>query len=329
MSTGLSPDVFALLNSSNRILGLPGLPGVLEAKPPPLPNFAGLGVPGQGTPSVPKVAGIKGGAKFDGQGPVAVIAKYARQFGLDPAAVLAYALEESSAKYGAVGDHGTSFGPFQAHIGGAAGNRTPQAASAWANSPQGLIQMMGMMARGGARGLKGDAAVRAIYAGFGKGTPAAIPRGLARYAEAAQELRQAQAGNGPAVVVDHQDKIAPLAVPILKLAAQYLGTPYHWGGASPQTGFDCSGFVQWLYGQKGIQLPRTTYQQFKVGKAVNVNSLKPGDIVFFEPSAQGPGHEGLYIGNGQFIQAPHTGDVVKISKLSDYMNIYVGARRIL
>jgi cell wall-associated NlpC family hydrolase len=57
-------------------------------------------------------------------------------------------------------------------------------------------------------------------------------------------------------------------------------------------------------------------------------ALKPGDVVFFEPTAQGPGHEGLYIGHGSFIQAPHTGDVVKISKLSDYQRVYVGARRL-
>jgi cell wall-associated NlpC family hydrolase len=268
-----------------------------------------------------------GQTHFDGSGPLAVIANHAKQFGLDPAAVMAYALEESSAKYGAVGDKGTSFGPFQAHIGGAAGSRTPQQASAWANSPQGLIQMMGMMSRSGARGLTGANAVRAIYSGFGKGTPLAVPRGLARYGEAQQMLSHLNQA-GPMVTVDHNQKIAPKAAPIIKLAGQYLGTPYHWGGAAPSTGFDCSGFVQWLYGQKGISLPRTTYQQWHAGTPVK-GALKPGDIVFFEPSSQGPGHEGLYIGKGQFIQSPHTGDVIKISALSDYRNIYVGARRIL
>lgn len=115
---------------------------------------------------------------------VAVIVQNARRFGLDPAAIIAYALEESGGRWGAVGDQGTSFGPFQAHIGGAAGSRTPQQASRWANSPQGLIQMMGMMARTPIRGKTGEAAVRAIYQYFGKGTPAAVPRGLARLREA-------------------------------------------------------------------------------------------------------------------------------------------------
>lgn len=313
--TGLSPSVLALLNSSNRILGLQQLPSSLA--PPPLK------APPMMAP--PKIAAGKVG-KFDGTGPVAVIAQNARRFGLDPAAVLAYALEESNAKYGAIGDNGTSFGPFQAHIGGAAGNRTPQAASAWANSPQGLIQMMGMMSRTPAKGLTGAAAVKAIYQYFGKGTPAAVPRGLARYTEAVQMVQNS--GRGPAVQVDHQGQVSTLAPAVLKLAAQYLGTPYHWGGASPQTGFDCSGFVQWLYAQKGIQLPRTTFQQWHAGKPVS-GPLRPGDIVFFIPTSAGPDHEGLYIGNGQFIQSPHTGDVIKISKLSDYQNIYMGARRVV
>ncbi len=321
---GLSPDVLSLLNASNKVLGIPSLPGVLA--PPPLPALKPFGAKTVAAIKTPKV---KGHGKFDGTGPVAVIAKNAARFGLDPAAVLAYALEESSAKYGAVGDHGTSFGPFQAHIGGANPYSNPVKAAAWANSPQGLIQMMGMMSRAGARGLKGEAAVRAIYAGFGKGTPTAIPKGIARYQEAVGMVENA--GRGPAVAVDHGGKIAPLAAPILKLAAQYLGTPYHWGGASPSTGFDCSGFVQWLYAQKGIRLPRTTFDQVKAGKAVSTKALKPGDILFFntENDPRGPSHEGLYIGHGQFIQAPHTGDVIKISSLADYQRILVAARRIL
>ncbi len=115
---------------------------------------------------------------------------------------------------------------------------------------------------------------------------------------------------------------------IATLAQQYLGTPYHWSGASPKTGFDCSGFVQWLYGQQGITIPRTTYEQVKAGAPVAKSQLKPGDILFFEPTKKGPGHEGLYLGNGKFIEAPHTGANIRISLLA-VRSDYVTARRII
>jgi len=107
---------------------------------------------------------------------------------------------------------------------------------------------------------------------------------------------------------------------------QYLGTPYVWGGASPG-GFDCSGLVVFAYSQLGISLPHYTGALWNVGTPVSSDQLEPGDLVFF----YGLGHVGIYIGGGQFIHAPHTGDVVKISSLSDggYASSYDGARRIL
>jgi cell wall-associated NlpC family hydrolase len=96
-------------------------------------------------------------------------------------------------------------------------------------------------------------------------------------------------------------------------AEQYLGVPYQWGGTNPTTGFDCSGLVQHVYGDLGISLPRTSQQQATVGTPVDsVADAQPGDLVFFEPSAGGPGHVGIYIGNGQMIDAPHTGTDVRI-----------------
>jgi cell wall-associated NlpC family hydrolase len=96
-------------------------------------------------------------------------------------------------------------------------------------------------------------------------------------------------------------------------AEQYLGVPYQWGGTSPTTGFDCSGLVQHVYGDLGISLPRTSQEQATVGTPVDsVADAQPGDLVFFEPSASGPGHVGIYIGNGQMIDAPHTGTDVRI-----------------
>ena len=113
------------------------------------------------------------------------------------------------------------------------------------------------------------------------------------------------------------------------LAERYLGTPYLWGGASPDSGFDCSGLVMYVYAQLGVQLPHFSGAQWLTGQRVEWQDLRPGDIVFFDMGPTGPGHEGLYIGNGQFVQAPHTGDFVKISSLvaPPYSTRYVGAVR--
>jgi peptidoglycan DL-endopeptidase CwlO len=112
---------------------------------------------------------------------------------------------------------------------------------------------------------------------------------------------------------------------VVGIAMRYLGTPYVWGGSSPG-GFDCSGLVAYVYGQVGVSLPHYTGAQWNVGVPVSSSDLQPGDLVFFD----GLNHVGIYIGGGQFIHAPHTGDVVKISSLSEswYASTYVGARRI-
>jgi peptidoglycan DL-endopeptidase CwlO len=112
---------------------------------------------------------------------------------------------------------------------------------------------------------------------------------------------------------------------VVGIAMRYLGTPYVWGGASPG-GFDCSGLVAYAYGQMGVSLPHYTGAQWNVGVPVSRSDLQAGDLVFFN----GLGHVGIYIGGGQFIHAPHTGDVVKISSLGEswYASTYVGARRV-
>src|SRR5258708_12001523 len=92
---------------------------------------------------------------------------------------------------------------------------------------------------------------------------------------------------------------------------RYLGVPYVWGGESP-SGFDCSGFVAYVYAQVGVSLPHYTGAQWNVGVPVSRGDLQPGDLVFFD----GLGHVGLYIGGDQFIHSPHTGDVVRISSLN-------------
>jgi peptidoglycan DL-endopeptidase CwlO len=112
---------------------------------------------------------------------------------------------------------------------------------------------------------------------------------------------------------------------VVGIALQYLGTPYVWGASGPGA-FDCSGFTMFVYAQVGVSLPHNAAAQYSYGTPVSRDELEPGDLVFFD----GLGHVGLYIGNGNFIHAPHTGDVVKISSLDDswYAATYVGARRI-
>jgi len=113
---------------------------------------------------------------------------------------------------------------------------------------------------------------------------------------------------------------------VVGYAQQFLGVPYVWGGTSP-SGFDCSGFVQYVYAHVGVSIPRTSQAQFGAGTAVSQSNLQPGDLVFFHDDGSGPGHVGMYIGGGNIIHAPHTGDVVKIVPLS-YMSGYCGARRV-
>jgi cell wall-associated NlpC family hydrolase len=115
---------------------------------------------------------------------------------------------------------------------------------------------------------------------------------------------------------------------VVSIAAQYLGVPYVWAGATP-SGFDCSGLVQYVFAQIGISLPHNTVAQWHDPIAVSVprDALQPGDLVFFNRLD----HVGIYIGGGYFIDAPHTGTDVRIDSLSDgwYASNYDGAKRIL
>ncbi len=144
---------------------------------------------------------------------------------------------------------------------------------------------------------------------------------------AAQAQQQGTDVVGASAITPEGVSVAPPARfgGVVGIAMQYLGTPYVWGGASPG-GFDCSGFVMYVYSQVGVYLPHLAAGQYNYGTPVSQDELQPGDLVFFD----GLGHVGIYIGGGQFVHSPHTGDVVKISSLSDswYAATYFGARRL-
>jgi hypothetical protein len=123
----------------------------------------------------------------------------------------------------------------------------------------------------------------------------------------------------------------PRALAAVHEARRYLGTPYQWGGSTPQTGFDCSGLMQWAYAKAGIRIPRTTYLQIDAPNARPVarDQLEPGDLIFFRSSSGDVHHVAMSLGGDRFIQAPHTGDVVKISSLKEpyYAQEFAGGRR--
>jgi cell wall-associated NlpC family hydrolase len=151
-----------------------------------------------------------------------------------------------------------------------------------------------------------------------------------RRQERINEAAQARVASAPAAQPAVED--SPTGAPpakyggVVGIAMQYLGTPYQYGGSSPSTGFDCSGFVMYVFSRVGVSLPRTVSTQYAVGVAVSQSELQAGDLVFFN----GLGHVGISIGGNQFIHSPHTGDVVKISSITGwYADTWVGARRVL
>jgi cell wall-associated NlpC family hydrolase len=112
---------------------------------------------------------------------------------------------------------------------------------------------------------------------------------------------------------------------VVDYAKRFRGVRYVYGGTSPRSGFDCSGFVRFVYAHFGVPLAHSSYAQFGLGRRVGRASLRPGDLVFFD----GLGHVGIYIGNGRFIHAPHTGTRVRVETLGGwYSSRFDGARRL-
>ena len=105
---------------------------------------------------------------------------------------------------------------------------------------------------------------------------------------------------------------------VVTTAKRMLGVKYRYGGTSPNRGFDCSGLVQYSHRSAGINIPRTTSQQYRAAKRISRRYLKAGDLVFFKTTpSRGISHVGIYLGNNKFIHAPSSGKRVKISSMND------------
>jgi cell wall-associated NlpC family hydrolase len=126
--------------------------------------------------------------------------------------------------------------------------------------------------------------------------------------------------------ISHATAVARKQARVVRFARRFVGVRYSYGGISPRTGFDCSGFTRFVYSHFGIALPHYSGAQFTLGRRISRAGLRPGDLVFFDSV----GHVGLYVGGGHFIHAPHSGTRVSVESLSGwYASRYDGARRLL
>ncbi len=136
----------------------------------------------------------------------------------------------------------------------------------------------------------------------------------------------ANALNNAYAAKQRQDKVNA----ILATAKQYVGVRYQWGGSTPQTGFDCSGFTSYVFAQNHITLPRISRDQYTVGSPVAWTNLQPADLVFFSLAKNGiVDHVGIYLGNGQFINASSSKGVTIYSMGSFWQSVFIGGRRVL
>jgi cell wall-associated NlpC family hydrolase len=122
---------------------------------------------------------------------------------------------------------------------------------------------------------------------------------------------------------------APPSVSVADIALAFRGVPYRNGGSDP-SGFDCSGFTQYVFAQHGIALPRSVEEQFEEGKKVKPRDLESGDLVFFKTVSRGPSHVGIIIGDDQFVHAPSSKGVVRVERLSAeyWSKRFIAGRRV-
>jgi cell wall-associated NlpC family hydrolase len=157
-------------------------------------------------------------------------------------------------------------------------------------------------------------------------TPASVLAARAKANRIHRLARPQRSGTARHAAKAHQAaKSTAFGERVVQFARKLVGVPYVYGGSSPSSGFDCSGFVRFVYERFGVDLPHSSYADFDLGRSVSRGALRPGDLVFFH----GLGHVGLYIGGGRFIHAPHTGTRVEVDSLNGwYAGSYDGARRL-
>lgn len=153
---------------------------------------------------------------------------------------------------------------------------------------------------------------------------AAIPPGAGERAPDEGESPRARGEPSPP-----PDALVADLARIVSTASSFRGVPYRNGGSDP-SGFDCSGFVQYVFGQHGFALPREVRDQFGLGRGVDGDAVKPGDLLFFETVRRGASHVGVAIGADQFVHAPSSRGVVRVERFSApyWARRFVGARRV-
>jgi cell wall-associated NlpC family hydrolase len=159
-----------------------------------------------------------------------------------------------------------------------------------------------------------------------KGGSVATPR---PFPGASVPAASAPPASGPAEVAAVASPAEGVQLPLLSLALSLRGTPYRNGGSDP-SGFDCSGFVQWVFAQQGMALPREVRQQYQVGDDIDDDDVQPGDLVFFETVSRGASHVGIALGGGEFVHAPSSNGVVRVERYTSgyWADRWIGARRV-
>jgi cell wall-associated NlpC family hydrolase len=123
---------------------------------------------------------------------------------------------------------------------------------------------------------------------------------------------------------------SPLMQSLLSTAIHFVGTPYRFGGADPSAGFDCSGFVYYVFAQQGVWVPRTVADQADAGRRVKHQDVRPGDLLFFRTAGRGPTHVGIALGPDRFVHAPNSRGEVRIEPLARryWSERFLEARRV-
>jgi len=180
-----------------------------------------------------------------------------------------------------------------------------------------------------ASGLQADSANQLVFDSLSRTlitSPADLPDGQTLSGQDFAQLHETPGPLSPQVPANINARVHS----VLTQALAQLGTPYRWGGSTPNTGFDCSGLVRYVFKTAlGIELPRISREQAQGGLPVKQQELTPGDLVFFSRSGKGINHVGIYLGDGRFVHAPRRGRNVSISKLEGYWHKrFLQARRI-